>query len=105
MRQRFEGYLRGVKEKNIDSIQAYTYPKLFTLLSHRESRQSMETSYRYLEENAELDAVRVDSLYPVSRMDNGSYSIAIFSMRVRSLLDTAKDDINQKIVDSGGRFI
>jgi len=102
LRQRFSGFVKAITLMNIDSIQAYTYPKLFTILPRNESRQSMKESYLFFKEKAELDSVLIDTLYPIFHIDKGSYSIAIYSMSIRIPLDTTENITNKTLTDTTG---
>lgn len=100
LRNRFSGYVNAIAGMNIDSIQNYTYPKLFTILPRSQSRQSMEKSYAFFKERAELDSVLIDTLYPVSHIDKGSYSIAIYSAMIRMPLDSSENIKKKNLTDT-----
>jgi hypothetical protein len=100
LRFRFTGFVKVVGEMDIDSIEAYTYSKLFTILPRDQSRESMEKSYAFFKGKAELDSVRVDTIKPVFHIDKGSYAIAIYSMVIRMPLDSTENSIAQSSIDT-----
>jgi hypothetical protein len=103
LRRRLTGFLKAIGEMNIDSIQAYTYSKLFTILPRDQSRESMERSYAFLKGKAELDSVKIDTIQPVFHIDKGSYSIAIYSMVIRIPLDSTETSSTETSFDTTGK--
>jgi hypothetical protein len=59
----------------------------------------MERSFAFLKGRAEIDSVLIDTLYPVSHIDKGSYSIAICSMVIRMPLDSTENITNKPLMD------
>lgn len=102
LRSRFTGFLKAIREMNIDSIQAYTYSKLFTILPRDQSRESMERSYVFFKGKAELDSVKIDTIQPVFHIDKGSYSIASYSMVIRMPLDSTENSTAKPSIDTTG---
>ncbi len=98
---RFTGFLKAIGNMNIDSIQNYTYPKLFSIIPRDQSRQSMETSYTFFKGKAELDSIKIDTIKPVFHVGKGSYSIAIYSMVIKIPLDSTEKNIAKPAIDTG----
>jgi hypothetical protein len=103
LRLRLSSFLKAVGEINVDSIQTYTYPKLFTIFPREQSRKSMERSYAFLQKNAELDSVKIDTIHPVFHMDKGSYSTAIYSMVIRMPLDSTENSTTKPSIATTGK--
>jgi hypothetical protein len=88
---------------NIDSIQGYTYPKLFTIRTRSQSRESMERSYAFFKDKARLDSVLIDTIYPISPIDKGHYAIAVFNMVIRIPLDSTEHVTNNTLTDTSSK--
>jgi len=96
LHRRFDGYLTAINGMNIDSIQAYTYPKLFTILPLSQSRESLEASFDFIKGRVELNSVKIDTIFPVFRTNKGSFAKATYSMVIRVPLDTI-ENVKSKI--------
>jgi hypothetical protein len=92
LEQRFVGFVSAVRQMNIDSIQAYTYPKLFTLITLTESRESMQQSYTFFKNNARLDSVKTDTIFPIHVIGDGKYAMAAYSMLISIPSDSVETD-------------
>ena len=93
LEERFNGYLSAIRSMHIDSIQSYTYPGLFRILSPSASQKNMQESFLYFNENARLHAVQKDTIHPVLRLEEGLYTTVIYSLSLSFPDTTAEQPI------------
>jgi hypothetical protein len=102
LKERFAGFVNAVETMNIDSIQAYTYPKLFTIISKEESRLEMEKSHQLVRGKATIGSARIDSISTVFTIGNGRYARADYSIEVKMPVDSTEISENITLPDSLG---
>lgn len=93
LEQRFAGFVSAIRQMNIDSIQAYTYPKVFTFITLAASRESMQQSYTFFNNNARLDSVKMDTIFPIHVIGDGKYAMAAYSMLISIPSDSVENDV------------
>lgn len=80
---RLTAILKFTQAKDFTKIMDYTYPKLFTLAPRDLLIESMKNSFETEEFLIELDSAKIDSIYPVFRINDTSYVKIKHSMIMR----------------------
>lgn len=90
LESRLAAFMKANDDMNIEQIADYLYPKLFTLASKADLMKEMEETFNGDEVKIELDEVKVDTLYPVFNLGEGSYAKVKYSMIMRmNFINTA----------------
>ena len=85
--------LRLTQLKDLEKVMDYTYPKLFTIAPREALIEIMKSTYDTDEFIIELDSVKVDTIYPVFKVNDTSYAkikhTMLMKMKYKEPFDTA----------------
>jgi len=82
LKRRLENFIGFNKQLNFDSVIAYTYPKIFTLVTREELLESLKNSFENEALNIALDDIRTDTVFPVFMVQGGKYARISYSMKM-----------------------
>ena len=82
LKRRLENFIGFNKQLNFDSVIAYTYPKIFTLVTREELLESLKNSFENEALNIALDDIRTDTVFPVFMEQGGKYAKISYSMKM-----------------------
>ncbi len=84
---------------DFEKVMDYTYPKLFTLAPREQLVKVMKDAFSSEEVKIELDSMRVDTVFAVFKIGDGSYAKVRYSM---NMLMTLKNDKDSAAADDSG---
>jgi len=67
---------------HLDKVLDYTYGKLFTIVPRKQMLEVLQNTFDNEEMSITLDSLRVDAIYPVFKLENGSYAKVIYSFNM-----------------------
>ncbi len=79
---RLNNFMHANNTMNFDTVLAYTYPKLFTLVTRDEMMETLQNTFDNDQVKIGLDSLTIDSIYPVFKMQEGSYAKIRYSMKM-----------------------
>ncbi|MEO6315497.1 MAG: hypothetical protein ABIU63_15810 [Chitinophagaceae bacterium] len=82
LQQRLNYFMEANRQLHFDSVIAYTYPKLFTLVPRDEMLEMLQNSFENEQLTIRLDSLQTDSIYPVFKMQEGSYAKIRYSLNM-----------------------
>lgn len=82
LQARLQRFMELNQALNFDSVLAYTYPKMFTIVPRDEMKEGLENAFDNDQVKMGLDSLKVDSVYPVFSMQGGSYAKISYSMKM-----------------------
>lgn len=80
--KRLNAFMDHTSKKDISKIMDYTYPKLFTLVPREKMEEMMKGLFNSEEITVSMDSLKVDSVYEVFKINEGSYAKIMYSMRM-----------------------
>lgn len=101
---RLNAVLRFTRLKDIDKVMDYTYPKLFTIVPREQLVEAMKGSYETDDFITELDSVNIIKVFPVFKINDGSYAKVkhslLMKMKYKEPLDTSDKEGNNEMIKS-----
>lgn len=82
LRLRLNNFMIANNTLNFDSVLAYTYPKLFTLVPRDEMMETLQNSFDNDQVKMGLDSLTIDSIYPIFKVQEGNYAKIKYSMKM-----------------------
>lgn len=76
---------------NFEKILDYTYPKLFTLASRQELKETMENAFIDEDINIKMDSLKIVKINPIFEDDEGKYARITYSMLINMSLKEELD--------------
>ena len=99
LEQRLADFMKVNDEMDFEKGMDYTYPKLFTLAPREQLVKVMKDAFSSEEVKIELDSMRVDTVFAVFKIGDGSYAKVRYSM---NMLMTLKNDKDSAAADDSG---
>ena len=82
LEQRLADFMKVNDEMDFEKVMDYTYPKLFTLAPREQLVKVMKDAFSSEEVKIELDSMRVDTVFAVFKIGDGSYAKVRYSMNM-----------------------
>ena len=82
LEQRLADFMKVNEVMDFEKVMDYTYPKLFTLAPRTQLIKAMTDAFSNEEVKIELDSMRIDTVFAVFNMSNGSYAKVKYSMNM-----------------------
>src|SRR5258705_1026743 len=90
---RLNEMLKLTQMKDLNKVMDYTYPKLFTIAPREALIEVMRSTYDTDEFIIELDSLKVDTIYPIFKVNDSSYvkvkHTMLMRMKYKEPFDTA----------------
>jgi hypothetical protein len=80
---RLNTVLNFTKLKQVDKTMDYTYPKVFTVIPREQFSELLKGLYDTDDFSSVLDSVKVDTIFPVVRINDARYAIVRHSMLMK----------------------
>lgn len=103
---RLNRFLQANRAMDLEKVLDFTYPKVFTIAPRAAVLDALKNSFDNDQMTIKMDALATDSVYPVFRMQEGSYARILYSMKMIMQLkskepDAAKQkEINEAMLSS-----
>lgn len=94
LEQRLADFMKANDEMNFETVMDYTYPKLFTIAPRKDLLKAMKDAFNTDEVKIELDSLRIDTVFSVFKIGDGSYAKVKYSMNMLLDFSIAKDSID-----------
>ncbi len=99
LEQRLADFMKVNDEMDFEKVMDYTYPKLFTLAPREQLVKVMKDAFSSEEVKVELDSLRIDTVFAVFKIGDGSYAKVKYSM---NMLMTFNNDKDSAATEDGG---
>ena len=96
LQQRLHQFMEANRRLDFDTVIAYTYPKLFTLVPRDEVKESLVNAFENDQVQIGLDSLKLDSVYPVFSMQGGSYAKIRYSMKMTMHVKNRETDSSKR---------
>ena len=99
---RLNNFMELNKKLDFEKIMDYTYPKVFTFAPRDQMIAVMKKSFDNEQMTLGMDSLKTDSIYPVFKMQEGSYAKIKYSMLMRiQLKNEGKSEDEKKTINEG----
>jgi hypothetical protein len=92
LKQRLAEFLKATDDMDLEKSMDYIYPKMFTIVPREELVKAMKEGFENENVQVELDAVRIDTIYPVFEMSKGKYAKVKYAMTMLMNFKTSSDN-------------
>lgn len=82
---RLTATMQFTKIMDMEKVLDYTYPKLFTIATREQMLEVLKSTFETDEYSTELDSLKIDTIFPVFSIGNGSYTKVKHTMLMRML--------------------
>lgn len=112
LERRLQDFLMVNENLDLEKVMDLTYPKLFTIVPKDQMLEVMKNAFDNDEVTIKLDSLRINTILPVFKMENGSYAKVIYSMQMLmafkdketdSLTAEDKEERNQFMLEHMGK--
>lgn len=97
LQARLDHYLDAIQKMNADSLQAYTYPRIFSLISPAAFNEEFNKVMVAAEGGMKIGSVRTDSICPVHYLNNGQYTMIYYTVTIH--MKSSPSEINNLITE------
>src|SRR5690242_21824822 len=80
LEHRLDQFMELTDKMDLEELMEYTYPKLFTIAPKESVLKALKEAYNSEEVRMQLDSLKIEKIYPVFEMENGSYAKIDYSM-------------------------
>lgn len=91
LEQRLADFMKANDKMDFEKVMDYTYPKLFTLAPRTQLVKAMKDAFNNEEVKVELDSLRIDTVFAVFKIGDGSYAKVRYTMNMLMDFSVAKD--------------
>lgn len=91
LEQRLADFMKANDKMDFEKVMDYTYPKLFTLAPRAQLVKAMKDAFNNEEVKVELDSLRIDTVFSVFKIGDGSYAKVRYTMNMLMDFGVAKD--------------
>jgi len=92
LERRLAEFMQVNEKLELNKVLDYTYAKLFTIVPREQMLEALQTAFENDEMSIKLDSLRIDSTYPVFKLEKGSYAKVVYSFNMYMLFKDAEGD-------------
>ena len=82
LEHRLAEFMQVNEKMELNKVLDYTYAKLYTIVPREQMLEVLQNIFNNEEMSIRLDSLRIDSIYPVFKLENGSYAKVIYSFNM-----------------------
>jgi hypothetical protein len=86
LERRLAEFMQANEKLEFSKVLDYTYAKLFTIVPRNQMLEILQNTFDNENMSIKLDSLRIDSIYPVFKLENGSYAKVIYSFNMFMLI-------------------
>ena len=92
LERRLAEFMQVNDEMDLSKVLDYTYPKLYTIVPRDQMLELLQNTFENENMSIHLDSLHINTIYPVFKLENGSYAKVIYSMNMLMALKNDKED-------------
>lgn len=92
LERRLAEFMQVNEKLELNKVLDYTYAKLFTIVPRKQMLEALQTAFENDEMSIKLDSLRIDSTYPVFKLEKASYAKVVYSFNMYMLFKYAEGD-------------
>lgn len=82
LEKRLADFMDANRAMNMEKVLDYTYPKLFSIVPREQLAEVLKNAFDNEAMTIQLDSLKVDKVYPVFKVENGSFAKILYSMNM-----------------------
>ncbi len=92
LERRLAEFMQANEQLELNKVLDYTYAKLFTIVPREQMFELLQNTFENKQMSIKLDSLQIDSIYPVFKLENGSYAKVIYSFNMLMLIKYPEGD-------------
>jgi len=92
LERRLAEFMQVNDEMDLNKVLDYTYPKLYTVVPRDQMLEVLQNTFENENMSIRLDSLHINTIYPVFKVENGSYAKVIYSMNMIMAFKTNNKD-------------
>jgi len=92
LKRRLAEFMQVNDDMDLNRVLDYTYAKLFTIVPRDQMLELMQNTFENENISVQLDSLRINKVFPVFQLENGSYAKVIYSMNMLMAFKNNKED-------------
>jgi len=93
LERRLAEFMQVNDEMDLNKVLDYTYPKLYTIVPRDQMLEVLQNTFDNENMSIRLDSLHINTIYPVFRLENGSYAKVIYSMSMGMAFKNNEDSL------------
>ncbi|MEP6751003.1 MAG: hypothetical protein ABJB86_24930 [Bacteroidota bacterium] len=98
--QRLRNFMEANSKTDLEQVLDYTYPKIFTLIPRAQMLEALKKTFDNEQVTLRFESLKTDSVYPIFKMQEGSYAKIRYSMKMIMRFKSKETDPGLKKIDN-----
>jgi hypothetical protein len=82
LERRLAEFMQANEKLELNKVLDYTYAKLYSIVPREQMLEVLQNTFENEQMSIKLDSLRIDSIYPVFKLETGSYAKVIYSFNM-----------------------